>query len=174
MSGVRRSRAAAAAALLLFATACGAQSPAASPTPTAEPSSSSTVTPPPTKGSGDAAPVADPEHAVDPPGPRRGALVYADLMIKDKDALDPDVIDRINALKTVKRSLVLSLGNAGVENSVLNIAAVDPSTYRNFTVAASAELQEQWDRVAGGEVALEKTLAKQLQDKRGYLKLGND
>ncbi|UUZ61038.1 M15 family metallopeptidase [Nocardioides sp. B-3] len=118
--------------------------------------------------------MADPEHAVDPPGPRAGALVYADLMIKGKDALDPDVIERINALKTVKRSPVLSLGNAGVENTVLNIAAVDPSTYRNFTVRESAELQEQWDRVAGGEVTLEKKLAKQLRDKQGYLKLGND
>ena len=100
--------------------------------------------------------------------------MLADLMIKSKTALDPDLIERINSLKTVKRSLVLSLGNVGIENRVINIGAVDPSTYRNFTVRESAELQEQWDRVAGGEVALEKTLARQLQDKGGYLTLGND
>ena len=95
-------------------------------------------------------------------------------MIKNKTALDPDLIERINAAPGVKRSLVLSLGNVGIENRVINIGAVDPSTYRNFTERASAELQEQWDRVAGGELAIDKALGKKLQDKAGYLKLGND
>ena len=179
MSGVRRARAAAVVLLLLpAAAACGGESPATpgtSPSPTAEPSSSapgaSSSTP---TASASGAPVADPARAVDPPGPRKGALVLADLMIKDQEALDPDVIEQINALPSVKRSLVLSLGNVGVEDRVINIGAVDPSTYRNFTIRESAELQEQWDRVAGGEVALEKKLARRLQDKAGYLQLGND
>jgi hypothetical protein len=162
---------AAAAALLLLVTACGGGAPA-----TPEPTASTPTPAAPTSSSTPSGqtPVADPSHAVDPPGPRKGALVLADLMIKNETALDPDVIERINALRTVKSSLVLSLGNVGIENRVINIGAVDPSTYRNFTVAASAELQEQWDRVAGGEIALAKKLAKQLQDKAGYLKLGND
>ena len=121
-----------------------------------------------------AAPVVDQEYAVDPPGPRRGALVLADLMIKDQTALTPEVIARINALSTVKRSLVLSLGNVGIENRVINIGAVDPSAYRNFTIRESAELQEQWDRVAGGELAIDEPLGKRLQDDEGYVKLGND
>lgn len=171
MTGVRRGCAAAVAGLLLLAPACGSDAPAipepsaSTPTPSA-PSSISTPSEP--------APVADPAHAVDPPGPRKGALVLADLMIKNQTALDPDVIERINALNSVKRSLVLSLGNVGIENRVINIGAVDPSTYRNFTVRESAELQEQWDRVAGGEVALERKLARQLQDRGGYLTLGNE
>ena len=123
---------------------------------------------------GSAAPTADQEYAVDPPGPRRGALVLADLMIKDQTALTPEVIARINALSTVKRSLVLSLGNVGIENRVINIGAVDPSAYRNFTIRESAELQEQWDRVAGGELAIDEPLGKRLQDDEGYVKLGND
>ncbi|PUA83015.1 M15 family metallopeptidase [Nocardioides currus] len=165
-------------AALLFATAaCGGESPAAPSAP-----SSSSATPPstgspsgsPTTASSDGPAAADSEHAVDPPGPREGALVYADLMIKAEEALDPDVVERIEGLKSVQRSLVLSLGNVGIENRVISIGAVDASTYRNFTVAASAELQEQWDRVAGGEVALAKGLARQVQDKQGYVKLGND
>lgn len=182
MTGVPRVRAAVSgglvAGLLLVATAC-TQSPA---TPTSAPSTSSASTPSAsgtpdpqaTDASSEPVPVVDPAHAVDAPGPRKGALVLADLMIKGQTALDPDVIERINDLKSVKRTLVLSLGDVGIENQVINLAAVDPSTYRNFTVRESAELQEQWDRVAGGEVALEKKLAKQLQDKAGYLKLGND
>lgn len=175
MPGVRRARAAAAAGLLLLATACGGESPAAPSTPSPSSASSApTKSPSPTKTSSEAPPVADPEHAVDPPGPRKGRLVYADLMIKNKTALDPELIERINAAAGVKRSLVLSLGNVGIENRVINIGAVDPSTYRNFTVAASAELQEQWDRVAGGELAIDKALGKKLQDKAGFVKLGND
>jgi hypothetical protein len=177
MTGVRRLRASAscwlAAGLLLLAPACGGDAPAV-PEPYTSTSSAPSSSPAPTDSSGGAAPVADPAHAVDPPGPRKGALVLADLMIKSETVLDPDVIERINALRTVKRSLVLSLGNVGIENRVINIGAVDPSTYRNFTVRESAELQEQWDRVAGGEVALGKLLARQLQDKGGYLTLGND
>ena len=170
MSGVRRGRAAVVAGLLLLAPACGSDAPA-----TPEPSASTpTQSAPSSSTPSEAAPVADPAHAVDPPGPRKGALVLADLMIKNQTALDPDVIERINALRTVKRSLVLSLGNVGIENRVINIGAVDPSTYRNFTIRESAELQEQWDRVAGGEVALERKLARQLQDKGGYLTLGNE
>lgn len=53
--------------------------------------------------------------------------MLADLMIKDQDALDPEVIERINVLGSVKRSLVLPLGNVGIENTVINIGAVDPS-----------------------------------------------
>ena len=57
------------------------------------------------------------------------------------------------ANRRVERVERISLGDVGIENRVINIAAVDPSTYRNFTVRESAELQEQWDRVAGGELA---------------------
>jgi hypothetical protein len=179
-----------AVAALLLASACGdggpdatatdPGSPSTAPDPSASPSASSS----PLKGrkpgqsasevASAPAPVADQEHAVDPPGPRQGALVLADLMIKDQDALDPEVIERINALGSVKRSLVLSLGNVGIENTVINIGAVDPSAYRNFTVIESAELQEQWDRVAGGELSLDPTLGKRLQDDDGYVRLGND
>ncbi len=171
MSGVRRTRAAACAGLLLLATACGGKSPAAPSTPTP---STSTLTSTPTTSASETPPAADPEHAVDPPGPRQGRLVYADLMIKNKTALDPELIEQINAADGVKRSLVLSLGNVGIENRVINIGAVDPSTYRNFTERASAELQEQWDRVAGGELAIDKALGKKLQDNSGFVKLGND
>ena len=183
----RRRRAAVLVATLLVATACGGSGsaePSGTDSPSTSPTSSPTKGGKPGKGgkagqaatevTSAAAPVADAEHAVDPPGPREGALVGPDLMIKDQDALDPDVIERIKDLKKVQSSLVLSLGNVGIENRVINIGAVDPSTYRNFTALASAELQEQWDRVAGGELSIDAALAKKLQDDEGYIKLGND
>ncbi len=175
----RHLRAGLVGATLLLVTACGGAEPGAVP----RSQSSETTSPSPrgdnpgqraTEVTTDPAPVADGDHAVEPPGPRRGALVLADLMIKDQDALAPEVIERINALRSVKRTLVLSLGNVGIENRVINIGAVDPSAYRNFTVRESAELQEQWDRVAGGELSIDQPLGKRLQDDEGYVKLGND
>ncbi|QIK74868.1 M15 family metallopeptidase [Nocardioides piscis] len=178
----RRAHVAIAAAVLLLATACGDEpsAEAPSPSPSASVSSPEASAAQGRKGtkaspaSSETPTVADPEHAVEPPGPREGRLVYADLMIKDQDALDDELIEEINSLKSVRRSLVLSLGDVGIENRVINIGAVDPSTYRNFTPFASAELQSQWDRVAGGEVAIDQALGKRLQDDEGYLKLGND
>ena len=181
--GVRRVRAAASgslvASLLLLATACGGESPAspADPSSTSSPTSTPTTKPTtkPSKSSSESPTVADPEHAVDPPGPRKGALVYADLMIKAQDALDPDVVKRINGAQggpAVPGALARQRRHREPRSSTSA-----RSTRRRTATSpsrASAELQEQWDRVAGGEVALEKKLAKQLQDKAGYVKLGND
>ncbi len=54
-----------------------------------------------------------------------------------------------------------------IENQALTIAAVDSATYRRFTPADSAQAQDVWDRVAGGELAIPEGLAKRLQDKDG-------
>ena len=67
------------------------------------------------------------------------------------------------------------MAQVSLENTVINVAAVDPATYRNFTPAASAEPQEAWDRVAGGELAVLPELAKKLPlDAQGYLRLGSE
>jgi len=61
-----------------------------------------------------------------------------------------------------------------VENQVLDVVAVDPGTYRHYTELASADFQEAWDRVAGGEVALDPEQRKLLKtDEQGYVKLGS-
>ncbi len=66
------------------------------------------------------------------------------------------------------------MAQVSLENTVINVAAVDPATYRSFTPSQSAELQELWTRVAGGEVAVLPELQKKLPlDAQGYLRLGN-
>ena len=120
-------------------------------------------------------PLADPEHAVDPPGPRQGSLTYADILVYDTDSLSPRDIARIRGLKGVVAVESLALAQVGMENEVINVAAVDPASYRNFTPAASAETQDVWDRVAGGELALRKELRKRVPTTdEGYLRLGSD
>jgi hypothetical protein len=115
---------------------------------------------------------ADPEHAVPAPGPRTGPLVPADLLVVAKDTIPDAVVDRVKQVKGVTGVAQISLANASVEDRLLKVVAVDPATYRNFTPAGSADNQALWDRIAGGEVAVDTTLKKALEPADGYLRLG--
>src|SRR6476660_7567189 len=148
---------------------------AADPAASGSPSSASASSSPGTGDSSSAAPVADPQHAVDPPGPRKGALGLADVLVYTGDSLSASTVDAIRRLKGVQDVETLSLAQVPIENKVITVAAVDPSTYRNFTPAASAETQEVWDRVAGGELAIRPELKRKLPlDTNGYLRLGSE
>ncbi len=120
-------------------------------------------------------PVADPAHAVAPPGPFDGKQYGDDLLLVSQDSLSEDDLATITGVtvrgkKGVAAYTQLSYGQFSVENKLFNIAAVDPGDYRRFTGNGSATFQEQWDRIAGGEVAIPKTLEKDLvPDSEGYL-----
>jgi hypothetical protein len=119
--------------------------------------------------------VADPDHAVPPPGPRTGAIAPPDLLVLAQDTLSDDVVRQVQRTKGVTSVVRISMANPSVEDRVLKVVAVDPSTYRNFTPSQSADSQTLWDRVAGGEVAVDSSLRKTLApDAQGYLKLGAD
>lgn len=176
MTRARRLRTTALAAALsvVLATGCNLGEPADS---AGEPEPSSTSGPERSGTSKDGdttVPVADPEHAVEPPGERTGTLVGPDLRIYSQEPLGDELVAQIRRLRRVERVERISLGDFGVQNGVITVAAVDPSSYRNYTPYASAELQEVWDRVAGGELAIDKSVGRRLQDEDGYLKLGND
>ena len=135
----------------------GPPEPRPTPTPTASQASEST-------------PAADPTDGV---GPRRGALRYADILVFSKDTLTDDMVDRIRGLDGVRSVERLSMAQVSIENRAINLAAVDPATYRNYTPAESAELQEEWDRVAAGQLALVPDLKKRVPGKKGSLRLGS-
>jgi D-alanyl-D-alanine carboxypeptidase len=67
----------------------------------------------------------------------------------------------------------MSMAQVSIENRALNIVAVDPATYRNYTPAESAELQEEWDRVAAGQLALARDLRKRIPASKRVLRLGS-
>jgi hypothetical protein len=126
-------------------------------------------------GSGRSAPpVADPSHAVDPPGRLTAPQLPADILIYSQDPLSDTTVSRIKHLRGVVGVESMAMAQVSLENTVINVAAVDPATYRRFTPSQSAQLQEQWTRVAGGEVSVLPELAKKLPtDAQGYLRLGN-
>ncbi|CAN5362150.1 hypothetical protein BH09ACT12_BH09ACT12_34160 [soil metagenome] len=104
----------------------------------------------------------DPAYAVAPPGKRDGAIVPADILIQDTATLTDDVVAAVRALDGVQDAMPLSVSQVVLENKTYTIAAVDPGEYRRFTEKDSADFQEQWNRVAGGELAVSDDLAKKL------------
>ena len=50
-----------------------------------------------------------------------------------KVTLTDDIIERIRKVKGVRSVEPLSMAQVSIENRVINLAAVDPATYRNYT-----------------------------------------
>jgi hypothetical protein len=156
------------ATVVAIAPACGS-SPAKEPD--AAPSKSVTATP----SDEPTAPVADPEHAVDPPGPVQTPLENADiLLVNPKGNVSDDLARRIDGLKGVTEVTELAVRQVVIESRIYNLAVVDPASYRRHTKSESALLQDQWDRVAGGELAVAQVVAQRLPiDGEGNLRLGS-
>lgn len=119
-----------------------------------------------------AAPAGD-ENAVEPPGPLKDRLYRSDMLIFSREELSDDMVSSIKRLQQVAQVERIGLGQVTIENRALTIAAVDAATYRRFTPVGSAQTQDVWDRVAGGEIAIPQELAERLQDKQGNIRLGN-
>ena len=118
--------------------------------------------------------VVDPEHAMDPPGPFEPPAVPADILVTSDEPIPNKTVNAIRKLKDVEAVAPISIGQVVIESRVYDLAAVDAATYRRFTPAESAQLQEQWDRVAGGELAMVPDIQKRFPvDERGFARLGS-
>ncbi len=160
------------AALVLALSACGDPGTPSRPDPS--PASESSPTEPVDAASTPPAPVADPAHAVDPPGERDGRLWSADILVQWDQSLDDALVKKIERLKGVAHTERIGLGQVSLENRVLTVASVDPGAYRHFTRAEVADFQEAWDRVAGGEMAVDQKVADRLADEDGMIQLGSE
>jgi hypothetical protein len=153
------------AALLTGLAACGDDDSSGTATPRPTPS--------PTAGDPTATSTTEPSDEPSPGvGPRQGPLRNADILVFSKETLTDDMVERIRKVTGVRSVERLSMAQVSIENRAINIAAVDPATYRNYTELRSADLQEQWDRVADGQLALVKRLKRLVPDD-GALQLGS-
>ncbi|WP_408897602.1 M15 family metallopeptidase [Nocardioides sp. R1-1] len=160
----------AAVAAVLVVTACGTPDAGGEKGPRPDPSEAAASTT-------DTAtePVADPEHAVAPPGAFDGKQYGDDLLLVSQDTISEDDLATITGVTVrgkpgVAAYTQLSYGQFTLESKVFNIAAVDPAEYRRFTGPTAAAFQAQWERVAGGEIAVADRLQKDLPiDAQGYL-----
>ncbi|MCW2759385.1 MAG: family peptidase [Nocardioidaceae bacterium] len=131
----------------------------------------------PTKTSASTSPIAAPSEAPptdDAPGPLTEPLLQPDLLVYSQQTLTGGVIATIKGLKGVTAVEVCSLAQFFSEERQVNYAAVNPATFRRWTPPGSAQTLDVWTRVAQGEMAIGPDLGKQLQDARGFVKLGND
>ena len=121
------------------------------------------------------APVLDPEHAVDPPGKRTGAIAPADIVVTGAKTIPQEKIDAITALADGLEVEQISLAQIPVENRTLSVAAVDPATYRNWVIDAdTAQDDAIWRRVADGELAIRPSLQQHTPiDRDDLLTLGS-
>jgi hypothetical protein len=88
-----------------------------------------------------------------------------------RQTLPAEMVRKLRHLPDVTQVEQFSWAQVSVEDHAINVAAVDPATYRNFNVDRVATFQPEWDRVAGGEMALRGSFKKQVS-KKGYVRLG--
>jgi len=164
-----------AGALALALAACNGTTEAADPAPSGTPTSASSNATSHASSGHTVQPALDPAHAVDPPGRRTGLIAPADIVANGSKTIPQDKVDAIEHLHGVLDVEQISLASVPIENRALSVAAVDPATYRNWvTDANSAQTNEVWDRVAGGELAVRPALQKRAPiDKAGFLTLGS-
>jgi hypothetical protein len=136
--------------------------PTAPSTPTVSPDASA-----PSGASDDPA-----AYAVPKPGHLRGRLLTPDVLVTSSHTIPDSVRSRIEAVKGVDATLPISLASLSANGRTLAIAAGDPAQLRRWTQFATATSDEVWDRVAGGEVAVEADLPKRLEQPHGFLRLG--
>ena len=164
MREVSRRGLATVAGAVLFAAACGTEEPTKT--------SGGVKGSDPEKKAG-AKPVGD-DMAVDPPGDQKGALLSSDVMVYGQDTLEESTIERIKAIKGVDAVEPISMGSFFVDEQEVTYAAVDPATFWRFTPPGTAQTPAVWERVAKGEIAVEPAIGRKLEQKDGFMKLGNE
>jgi hypothetical protein len=118
-------------------------------------------------------------HTVEPPGRRAARLVGDDMLVISDETLPEDLIGqirdiRIKGERAVDATQVLSIGQISAEGEIYDVAASELGGYRRFTQQNTADFQQQWDRLAGGEFAADAEFEGQLPlDDDGYLAAGS-
>ena len=112
-----------------------------------------------------------PDHTVAKPGPFRAPLHTADILVLRRASLDARMVRRVRSLPGVTQVEQFSWAQVSVQDHAINVAAVDPATYRNFNPDAVAQFQPEWNRIADGEMALRSGFRRQVTTS-GFVKLG--
>jgi hypothetical protein len=161
------------ACLLLSVAACSGHHESLTPT-SAERSggASSGGTTPGTSGDGSGA-TSGTEYAVDAPGKLQIPLRTPDILLSSTKPISDAMRSRVEHTPGVTQALPISLAAISTNGRTLRVVAADPAQFRRFTPYASASSDAVWKRVAGGEIAVDPSLPRKLQDKAGYLKLGS-
>ena len=152
-----------------LATACGTLKPSSEQTAPDQGGAQD-----PGTGTGTKATPVRTDVSIDPPPKLTAPLLISDILIYSQNSLEPATIEKIKAIKGIGAVEVISMGSFFVAEQEVTYAAVDPATFRRFTPQGTAQTQAVWNRVAGGEIAVDPPIAKRLEQKDGYMRLGNE
>jgi hypothetical protein len=111
-------------------------------------------------------------YAVAAPGSLTAPLLTPDLLVTSSTTIPDAVRRRVAAVRGVRHLMSMSFASLSANGRTLTLAAADPGQFRRFTQYDSARSDAVWRRVAGGEVAVEPSLPRKLEDPAGYLQLG--
>jgi len=114
-----------------------------------------------------------PDGTTADPGPLKGPLLTPDVLITSASRIPDDMVKGLRAIKGVRGVERLSVGSLSVEGRTLTVAAVDPASYRRFTPVQSAQADDVWTRVAGGEVAIDPAVPRKVIGAGDQLALGD-
>jgi len=142
----------------------GASSPSAAVSTTVTPSA---------PGGPSESPADDASYRVADPGHLAPPLLTSDLLVTSSSTIPPAVRKRAAAVRGVRAVLPVSLAALSANGRTLTVVAADPGKFRRFTPFATAQSDEVWSRVAGGEVAVDPSLPRKLEERKGYLRLGS-
>ena len=86
-----------------------------------------------------------------------------DVLVIGKRTFSTGAIKKLSALSDQSGTVVFRAGTIRVAGHHVHAVAVDPSTFRRFTAAGTAEATPVWLSVARGEAVVSHSLAKGLQ-----------
>jgi hypothetical protein len=112
------------------------------------------------------------KYAMPTPGPLTQRLLTPDLLITSSRTIPDSVRRRVAATRGVDSAMTMSLASLSANGRTLQVVAADPARFRRFTAVASAQSDAVWQRVAGGEIAVDPSTPRGLEDPRGFLRLG--
>ncbi|MET3961846.1 hypothetical protein ABIE44_001780 [Marmoricola sp. OAE513] len=114
------------------------------------------------------------EVAMPRPGKFDPPIQSPDILIQSGEPLSKDVLTTARSTKGVVAIEQFSMATFYAEENEITYAAVDPATFRTFTLGPTAALNEVWDRVADGEIAVRPDLQKSVVGADDYVTMGND
>jgi peptidoglycan DL-endopeptidase CwlO len=84
----------------------------------------------------------------------------ADLLVAGAQTLAPDLIAKLRKVKGVKAVEVVDAAQALVAGNRVGLLGVDPVTFRAYTPKPTADSDQLWRNIAGGDVAVSFLLGK--------------
>ena len=111
-------------------------------------------------------------YAVEEPGKFTPPLERSDVLVSASDTLPETLIERVRGIRGVSAATQFSMASMSIDGRTLTVAGIDPAEFRNFVPVESAQAQFVWDRIAGGEVAVDPTVSRKVIGKDDVIRLG--